>query len=197
MTTAIQDFFPIDGARATYEEIRRGYAAMDVAAKAGYFEYDDTHGWSKPRREAAYRWLEKWLLGREAAAEDELETEPEQNLYVTSTGQVLSSFGGETTQSMNAKDALALHARRTAVRGLDRKVVQARAAVPDHVPALHSYALHLPSNAAAKPGVVIALNAAKEDLAELQASNDAVLSTQFATSAVGRADSGYTPQYQM
>ncbi|MBI4908224.1 MAG: acetylxylan esterase [Acidobacteria bacterium] len=198
MTTAIQDFFPIDGARAAYQEIRSAYTTQDAAAKAGYFEYDDTHGWSKPRREAAYRWLEKWLLGRDAAPqEDPVETEPEQLLYATATGQLRTSMGGETTQSLNAKDALAIHARRTATRSLDRSTVINRAAIPAAAPAFHNFTLHLPRNTSGKAPAIIALNATKEDLADLHASGSAILSAQFAISTVGRSESGYTSPYQM
>ena len=76
MATAIKDFFPIDGARATYAEARRVFGVLGAADRAGYFEYDDTHGWSKPRREATYRWFEKWLHGREdSGAEPEFKVE--------------------------------------------------------------------------------------------------------------------------
>ena len=68
MATAVRDFFPIDGARATFAEVKRIFEVMDAGVRAGYFEFDDTHGWSQPRREATYRWLEKWLNGRDDGA---------------------------------------------------------------------------------------------------------------------------------
>ena len=39
--------------------------AKRQADRIGFFEYDDTHGWSKPRREATYRWLERWFHDRD------------------------------------------------------------------------------------------------------------------------------------
>jgi dipeptidyl aminopeptidase/acylaminoacyl peptidase len=105
MSTAIRDFFPIDGARATYAEVKRIFDVMDAPGRAGYFEYDDKHGWSQPRREATYRWLEKWLHGREdAGAEAAIAVEPEKNLWCTSAGNA----GGETVQSLNRQFAEAL-----------------------------------------------------------------------------------------
>ncbi|MCX6637095.1 MAG: acetylxylan esterase, partial [Acidobacteria bacterium] len=41
MATAIHDFFPIDGARATFAEARRIYELADAPGRVGYFEYDD------------------------------------------------------------------------------------------------------------------------------------------------------------
>ena len=130
MMTAIQDFFPIDGARKTYAEVRRIYDIMGAADRVGFFEYDDTHGWSKPRREATYQWMDKWLMEKEEyAGEPEFETVLDKSLEVTPTGQVATSFGGETVQSLNRAEAERLFARRPAI-GADgarlRQLVAAR-----------------------------------------------------------------------
>jgi pimeloyl-ACP methyl ester carboxylesterase len=115
MTTAIQDFFPIAGARATYKQNQRLFDLLGGGEKAGYFEYDDTHGWSKPRREAAYRFLSKWMQGTESAGtEPAVQPEEESALYATATGQLATSGGTETVQSLNLA-----HARRLAAgRGM-------------------------------------------------------------------------------
>jgi cephalosporin-C deacetylase-like acetyl esterase len=108
MTTAIQDFFPIAGGRATYRQNQRLFDMLGGGEKAGYFEFDDTHGWSKPRREAAYRFLGRWLLGKEVdGREAPMQPEEESLLYATETGQVATSGGSETVQSLNLA-----HARR-------------------------------------------------------------------------------------
>ncbi|MBV6433383.1 MAG: hypothetical protein IANPNBLG_03561 [Bryobacteraceae bacterium] len=197
MTTAIRDFFPIDGARRTYEEIRRFYGALDADAKAGYFEYDDTHGWSKPRREAAYRWFEKWLMGRESAGgEEEVETEPEQNLYVTPTGQVLTSFGGETTQSLNAREALRLYSRRAARSGgVTREMVIRRTQYSPTQTRFFDSRLRLPENADGRRPAILALNAAEEDIGEMLGAGFAVMAIRFPASSI-RAESGYSSQWQ-
>ena len=105
MATAIRDFFPIDGARATYAEAKHIFEVMGAGDRAGYYEYDDPHGWSKPRREATYRWLEKWLHGREDdGAEPEFAVEPEAALWCAPEGKA----GGESVQSLNAKYAAGL-----------------------------------------------------------------------------------------
>jgi cephalosporin-C deacetylase-like acetyl esterase len=122
MTTAIRDFFPIDGARATFEEVKHVFEAADAGVHAGYFEYDDPHGWSKPRREAAYRWLTKWLQGKDdAGIEPPIEPEPAEKLNVTATGQVSTSLGGETVRSLNRKAAESLFPKRRAAAITDSK----------------------------------------------------------------------------
>lgn len=102
MMTAIRDFFPIDGARATFGEAQRVFTAMGHSDRIGFFEYDDTHGWSKPRREATYRWFAQWLQQRpDEGVEPDFETEPPSALNCTATGQVATSLKGETVYSLN------------------------------------------------------------------------------------------------
>ena len=115
MTTAIRDYFPIDGARGTHRETARLFDLLEVPAHAGYFEYDDTHGWSKPRREAAYRWLDKHFLERDSAGEEgPVEPEPDSVLYATPTGYLSTSVGSETVQSLNLAVARRLEQSRPA-----------------------------------------------------------------------------------
>jgi dienelactone hydrolase len=96
MTTAIRDYFPIDGARATYRRITDLFERLGASQNAGYFEYDDSHGWSRPRREAAYRWLDKHFAGRETdGAEPAIQVEPESRLLasVDERGQAVNADG--------------------------------------------------------------------------------------------------------
>ena len=114
--TAIRDYFPIEGARATYAEARRIYEALDAPDRIDFFEYDDPHGWSKPRREATYRWMQRWLNNTvEEGLEGEFDTEPESALNVTPTGQLATSFQGETVHSLNRAHAERLYASRKAL----------------------------------------------------------------------------------
>lgn len=117
MLTATKDFFPIEGARATYAKARRIFSLLGAEDHAGYFEYNDTHGWSKPRREATYAWLEKWLQGRaESQPEGDFETEPAQDLNCTQTGQVATSLHGKTVQILNEELATRMYPHRRAAR---------------------------------------------------------------------------------
>jgi cephalosporin-C deacetylase-like acetyl esterase len=134
--SATRDFFPIAGARAARDEARGVYERLGHPDRIGFFEYDDPHGWSKPRREATYRWLERWLHGRaDDGAEPEFDTELESELYATPTGQVSTSYpGAETVQSLNRAAAEELFAKRRAP-GLDaaglRALVRSRLRIAD------------------------------------------------------------------
>ncbi|MCS7314123.1 MAG: acetylxylan esterase [Bryobacterales bacterium] len=115
--TAIRDYFPIEGARAAYREARRMYEILGAADRIDFFEYDDGHGWSRPRREATYRWVQQWLnRTADEGREEELAPEPEENLRCTETGQVLTALNGETVHSLNRALAERLYPERAAVK---------------------------------------------------------------------------------
>lgn len=133
---AIRDFFPIDGARYTNQETARLFEILGARDKIDFFEFDDTHGWSKPRREATYRWFERHLNGREDdGQEPEFFVEKPETLNVTATGQLATSLGSETVHSLNRKHAELIYPARAATRaGANlQSLVRARLAV--HHPA--------------------------------------------------------------
>jgi cephalosporin-C deacetylase-like acetyl esterase len=116
--SAARDYFPIEGARRSYEEARRVFATLKSPGAVAHFVYDDSHGWSKPRREAAYQWLERWLLGRDQPTPElAVSAEPGRNLQCTTTGQVLTEFHGETVRSINHVEAVRLSASRPRLTG--------------------------------------------------------------------------------
>ncbi len=106
ITSATRDYFPIAGARET---------AATAGPNASFFEYDDTHGWSQPRREAAQAFLDRHLKGVNGDVKEEpVDTEPESALWVTPTGQLANSFGTETVFSINASVARGVYPNRKA-----------------------------------------------------------------------------------
>ena len=119
--SAIRDFFSISGARETFEEARRVYTRLDAEQKIKMVEADDGHGYTKPRRQAAYAFLGRWLKGVEDnEPEQPVASETEETLRATESGQVATSLGGETVFSLNrkrveqfrpARDRTARHAR--------------------------------------------------------------------------------------
>lgn len=115
MLTAMQDYFPIAGAREAFAETQRAYRILGAEERAEFFTYDDKHGWSKPRREATYAWLEKWLLGRDVSApEPPIQPEAAETLRVTGNGQVLRSLGGRGIQQILLERAEKRYAKREA-----------------------------------------------------------------------------------
>jgi len=121
MATATRDYFPIAGAKATFAEAQRIYTALGAAERVAFFEFDDTHGWSKPRREATYRWFSRWLLNRtEDGVEQDSPTVSGEALNCTKTGQVMTSYpDAETIQTLNAALARTMYPQRTAARASD------------------------------------------------------------------------------
>lgn len=112
--SAIRDFFPIGGARATYEEVKRTYARLDLSDRIAMFEADDGHGYTKPRREAAYRWFTRWLEGAEDdSPESPVKLASEEELWCTRTGQVKTAFpDGADVYAINRAKAEQLRAAR-------------------------------------------------------------------------------------
>jgi hypothetical protein len=132
MLTATQDYFPVDGARNTFAEARPAYALLGAADRVAYFEHDDKHGWSQPRREATYAWFDRWFTetGGPVREPEDIRPEEPETLHCTTTGNVVTSLGSKTVQQVNLALAEQVHARRTVSRESDparaRGVVAAR-----------------------------------------------------------------------
>jgi cephalosporin-C deacetylase-like acetyl esterase len=104
--SAIRDFFSIAGARATYAEAQSVYKLIGAPEKIMMVDADDGHGYTKPRRLAAYRWFGRWLKGAEdEEPEPEIAIATERELNCTESGQVSVSLGGETVFSLNKQRA--------------------------------------------------------------------------------------------
>jgi dienelactone hydrolase len=95
LAAAIRDFFPIEGARETFDEVQRLYAVAGMSERFSRAEADASHGLSLPLRQAAYVWFERWLAGRtEAPREAEITVTPRttKELLVCADGQVNVTF---------------------------------------------------------------------------------------------------------
>jgi len=102
MLTATQDFFDIKGAWTTYREAHLLFGKLGHAERVGIFEYDDKHGFSKPRREAAMRFMRRWLLNKDdAPSEGDFPVFTDEQLQCTRSGQVLEDFKGKSVFDLN------------------------------------------------------------------------------------------------
>lgn len=113
--SAIRDFFPIGGVRETFAEAHRVYEALGSGDKLQKFEADDGHGYSKPRRQAAYRWFAHWLKSQDDdGSEQDVPIARPEELWATATGQVSTSVHGTDVFSINLKRYEAVKAQRPA-----------------------------------------------------------------------------------
>lgn len=115
MLTATRDFFPVEGARDTLAEARPAYAILGAVDRLGYFEYDDAHGWSQPRREATSQWFDRWFFGRSELVREPADIRPEDaaTLHCTTTGDVVTALQSRTVREVNQELAERLISQRT------------------------------------------------------------------------------------
>ncbi|MDH5398396.1 MAG: acetylxylan esterase [Cyclobacteriaceae bacterium] len=114
MLAAEQDYFDFNGAKKVYAEVKEVYDLLGAPEKIDLFSYDDTHGFTQPRREAMVQWMKRWLLDvDEATKEEGVVPFTEEELLVTSTGQVATSFDDEELlQQINLDNYVALQTSR-------------------------------------------------------------------------------------
>jgi cephalosporin-C deacetylase-like acetyl esterase len=117
LSVGTRDFFDIDGAWASYREAKLIYGRLGYGERVDLFESDEPHGFTRPRREAATRWLRRWLLNRDdAPTEGEFSIASDAELQCTESGQVLRDFRGKSAFDLNAARARELAADRARQR---------------------------------------------------------------------------------
>jgi dienelactone hydrolase len=105
------DYFDIQGTWVSFREASRVYALLGHGERVGLFEYPDKHGFSRPRRQAAMRWMRRWLLQKDdAPVEGELAVF--KSLQCTRSGQVLEDFKGVSVPDLNRRRARELASAR-------------------------------------------------------------------------------------
>ena len=108
------DFVPYIGTKETADELESVYSTLDVPEKVKLFTFDDGHGISKPKREAAVRWFRRWLCNDSSIiVEPQLKVLTEKELNCTPDGQVNSMFPDEKDiQQVNLEKAKELAIKR-------------------------------------------------------------------------------------
>jgi len=90
------DFVDYRGTETAVRELSEVYRTFGEPEKVKLFTYDDGHGISRPKREAAVTWFRQWLCADTVPVrEGAIEVLPEEATYCTATGQVNSFFAGE------------------------------------------------------------------------------------------------------
>jgi dienelactone hydrolase len=93
--TARFDFFPIEGARESFDEAKRLYDIAGAGGRIARAEAPEKHGLTRPLREAVYGWFGRWLAGRDDPAdarEIPVKLLPAAELLVCADGQASVTF---------------------------------------------------------------------------------------------------------
>jgi len=101
MVTTTRDFFSIQGAREAYTEAGRIYQALDAEEKLMMVEDDTVHRSTRKNREAIYAFFQKYLENPGSPEDMDVEVLPPEELWVTKTGQVVTSLKGQSVFSLN------------------------------------------------------------------------------------------------
>jgi dienelactone hydrolase len=92
------DFIDYSGTLLAFNDLHKVYASLQESQNIKLFTYDDGHGISKPKREAAVLWFRKWFYHDSTKVkEEDLGTLTEKDLLCTATGQVNSTFTNEVS----------------------------------------------------------------------------------------------------
>ncbi|MEX2232850.1 MAG: acetylxylan esterase [Cyclobacteriaceae bacterium] len=100
-----RDFFSIQGARETYDEVKNTYAAFGANENVGMVEDDWGHGYTSKLREGIYAFFQKHLDLPGNSQDEEIKILDPEELKITTSGQVATSFvNAETVFSLNKKE---------------------------------------------------------------------------------------------
>jgi cephalosporin-C deacetylase-like acetyl esterase len=121
MITTTRDFFSIQGAMETEAEVIRIYGAYGRQDYFGRAEDDTVHASTRKNREAMYAFFQKHLDNPGSSKDENVNILSKEEIRVTPTGQVSTSFGGETVFSLNKKEADKLASQLDARRGVPQK----------------------------------------------------------------------------
>jgi len=114
--TATKDFFDIAASWTTFREAKRLYALLGHAERMDLFEFNDGHGFSRPRRQAVLRWMRRWLQRIDDAPTEpaDLQLHSDAELQVSPSGQVVHDLKDATVWDLNLERAKALAPQREA-----------------------------------------------------------------------------------
>ncbi|HLF33567.1 MAG TPA: acetylxylan esterase [Cyclobacteriaceae bacterium] len=105
MITTTNDFFSIQGARETEKEVSLIYKAYGKEGNFRQVEDIMEHASTQKNRIAMYNFFQEHLNNPGNADDEQVELLSPEELKVTETGQVSSTFHGETIFSLNAKES--------------------------------------------------------------------------------------------
>ncbi|UOQ74182.1 alpha/beta hydrolase family protein [Hymenobacter cellulosilyticus] len=129
------DFVDYNIIQETYAELRQVYTGLGQPEKVSLFTYDDGHGISQPKREAAVQWFRRWLYqDNQPVQEGSLATLKPEELWSIRTGQVSTAYKDEV-----------LLPQRNLVRAAELARHRPKADAQHNLPALIREQLRLPA----------------------------------------------------
>lgn len=85
--------FSISSTREAFADAMRFYDVLDCRERLAMFEGEHGHGFEKPLRQEAVRWMRRWLYADNSpVVEPELTVQKEEDIQVTRTGQSGSNW---------------------------------------------------------------------------------------------------------
>ena len=115
MLAATNDFFDIRGTWESVREAKRLASILRHGERIDILEVPGGHGYGPAQREAALRWMRRWLMGiDDQPFEGEIKIEKDQDLWCTKTGQVLTELKGASIWDFTIARAEELAPRRAA-----------------------------------------------------------------------------------
>ncbi len=101
MITTTRDMFSIQGARETETEVSRIYEAFGAKGNFSRVEDDDVHASTKKNREALYAFFREHLKNPGDTEDEEVTILTADEIRVTPSGQISTSYPGESVFSLN------------------------------------------------------------------------------------------------
>jgi dienelactone hydrolase len=102
MLTATHDFFDPAGTWDTLRQAKRLFTRMGYAERVDILENDAGHNYDSPQREAAARWMSRWLLAKDQIiVEPRIEPLSEKEYTCTPDGKVMSLPGARSVYDLN------------------------------------------------------------------------------------------------
>jgi cephalosporin-C deacetylase-like acetyl esterase len=96
----------VTGSRDLFDEYRRAYGLLGAADRVSLQATTVSHGYVYEMRRATYAWFNRWFDIKNADDDETSQAvETDATLFVTPTGFVTTSFGGETALSLTRKMA--------------------------------------------------------------------------------------------
>src|SRR6185295_5349561 len=93
-----------------FQEYKRAYRLLNADERVSFQVTIEQHGYVYELRRATYAWFNRWFQMKTANDEEQSQAvEADETLFVTPTGFVTTSFGGETALSLTRQMADEIH----------------------------------------------------------------------------------------